>query len=545
MNRKHRPGPPPPPQVVTPAMSYQVPPLVEQMFNEAVARHQANQLLQAEALYRAILALEPGHVSASYNAGVLLQTQGRQEEAVLFYKNAVTVKPDYSEAYCNLGTALQDLGRLDEAVAIYQQAISIRPDFAMAYCNLGVALKMQGKLPESIQAYQQAIRLNPQYDWAYANMGAAYMDMGLLDESLAAAQKAITLNPTMIMGYFNLGTVYKGLNRLSEAEQIFRQAIALQPSFVEAHFVLGQVLLTQGRLAEGWGEYEWRWNLKEYGWLKSLHGEFSQPRWNGEPLQGKTILVYAEQGMGDTIQYVRYLPWLVDMGATVILAVHPPLVTLFSQLKRIFVIPLDQKPLPAFDYHSPLLSLPRLQGTQLFNVPANVPYLHADENLVQQWLPRLGGGLRVGLVWAGNPTQKGDKFRSPRLASMFPLFDIPGVTFIALQVGEGRQDLQQYPLPPHVIDLGKEIKDFSDTAAIMKSLDLMITSCTAPLHLAGALGVRTWGVIPYSPHFLWMLNREDSPWYPTLRLYRQDRYDVNWSQVIQQVRQDLLALRSA
>jgi tetratricopeptide (TPR) repeat protein len=517
-----RPAEPVPPQ-----------PLAGQMFAEAISRHQLGQLAEAEALYRAILAIQPAHAGAGYNLGIVLQTLGRQADAVGAYRHVIAVRPDFADAYSNLGTALQDLGQLDEAVAIYRQAIALKPDFAMAFSNLGAVLKQQGKFDEAVTACRAALAIQPDYDSAYANLGAALLEQGDVQAALEISRRAVVAHPGSFIAWCNLGACNKTLNRLDEAEVAYRQAVALRPDFPEAHFSLAQILLLKGELTAAWPEYEWRWKLREYGWLRALHGEFAQPRWGGEALHGKTLLVYAEQGLGDTIQFVRFLPAVAARGGRIVLAVQPPLMTLLSGLDGVTVVPLDQPPLPPFDVHAPLLSLPGLLGTSLDTIPAPPAYLQADPARTGRWRARIGGsGFKVGIVWAGNPSQRGDRFRSPRLPAMMPLFAVPGVDFVALQLGAGRADLACNPLPPNVLDLGPEIADFADTAAIMTGLDLVITSCTAPLHLAGALGIPVWGILPFAPHFFWLLDRPDSPWYPALRLYRQDRAGHDWSGVI-------------
>jgi len=393
-----------------------------------------------------------------------------------------------------------------------------------------VTLRAQGKFDDAVTALGLALSLQPNYDSAYANLGAVLLDQGKAEAALEACLRAVAVNPHMVIGQCNLGATYKAMNRLDEAEVAFRQALALQPDLPEPHFGLAQILLLKGQLHAGWPEYEWRWKLRDYGWLKALHGDFAQPRWQGESLDGKTILVYAEQGLGDTMQFARFLPEVAARGGSIILAVQPPLVTLLSRLPGITVIPLDRKPLPPFDVYLPLLSLPHLLNTHLEGIPAQIPYLNADPALVERWRARIGGtGFKVGIVWAGNPTQRGDRLRSPHLAAMLPLFAVEGVDFISLQLGAGRADIAANPLPPNVLDLGPEITDFDDTAAIMASLDLVITSCTAPLHLAGALGIPVWALIPFAPHCFWMLDRTDSPWYPTLRLFRQEQAGHDWS----------------
>jgi tetratricopeptide (TPR) repeat protein len=520
------------------------PPLVSQMFDEAVARHRAGEAAAAEALYRAVLALQPGQAQAAYNLGILLHAQRRFAESIAAYRHATTAIPGYAEAFCNLGVVLQDDGKLADALAAYEQAIALRPDFAMAHCNLGVALKAAGRLDEAVAALHRAIVLQPDYDFAFANLAAALLEQGKPEEAVIACRRAVAINPAMPMAQFNLATALKHLCQLDEAADVFRRAIALNGDFAEAHFSLGQTLLLAGDLAAGWPEYEWRWRLKDYAWLSNIHGSFSQPRWTGEDLRGRTVLIYAEQGLGDAIQYVRYLPRVVAAGGKVVLAVHPPLRRLFADMADVTLVNLDSVPLPPFDVHCPLLSLPLLCRTTLPTIPAEVPYLRADADEIARWRARIGGGgPRVGIVWAGNPTQTGDRFRSPRLAAVRPLFDVPGINFVVLQVGPGRQDLATHPLPPHVLDLGAEITDLAETAAIMAGLDLVVTSCTAPLHLAAALGVPTWGMIPASPHFAWLLDRSDSPWYPTLRLYRQATYGTDWSGVVGRIVGDLARLQ--
>jgi tetratricopeptide (TPR) repeat protein len=513
------------------------------MFNCAVKQHQDSRIESAEALYRAVLALQPGHAQAAYNLGVLFHGQHRLSEAVAAYRHAISVKQDYADAYCNLGVALQDERKLEEALATYSQAIAIRPDFAMAYCNLGVALKEVGQFDGSVAALRNAIALQPSYDFAYANLAATLLEQGKPEDAAVASRRALALNPDLVMAHFNLATGLKHLGSLDEAAVSFQKAIALSPGLVEAHFSLGQVFLLQGNFPAGWLEYEWRWRLKEYSWLSSIHGSFSQPLWAGDPLCGRTILLYAEQGLGDAIQFVRYVPKVIAAGGNVILAVHPPLRRLFANLLGITTVNLDSLSLPAFDVHCPLLSLPLIFGTTIETVPSTVPYLKLEQDTVVRWRNRIRGtNPRIGIVWAGNPAQTGDRFRSPGLGAVLPLFDVPDVSFVLLQVGPGRQDLIGRALPKNVQDLGSEITDLADTAAIMTGLDLVITSCTAPLHLAGALGIPTWAMISASPHFAWLVGRPDSVWYPSLRLYRQQTFGTDWSGVVAQISADLAHL---
>jgi len=516
--------------------------VVDKLFVEAVGHHVAGRNNDAEALYLSILQVPPVQAEASYNLGLMYQTTGRLLEAVAAYQNAVKLRLDHVDAYNNMGTALQALNAREAAIANYRKAIVIRPEHETSYCNLGVTLKEEKQPVESEVAYRRAIALRPDYDWAYANMAAVLLEMDRFEDSIDACRKALAANANMPMALFNLGTSLKALNRYDESEAALFEALRLNPNFTEAHFTLGQVLLHREKYAEGWPHYEWRWKLPQYSWLRSLHGDIAQPKWQGEDIRGKTLLVYAEQGAGDTLQYARYIPLLAERtGARIIFAVHRQLVRLLSQITEATVVPLEDSPFPPFDVHSPLLSLPGLFGTNATNIPAKVPYLAADPAAVEFWRKRVGGDgkKKIGIVWSGNPEQLGDRLRSPRLAAVMPLLERKDVTFVALQVGPGRTEIQQHPLPPQVVDLGLEVADFFDTAAIMAGLDLMISSCTAPLHLASALGIPTWGMIPFAPHFLWQHERRDSPWYPALRLYRQASPGYDWSNVMAEISADL------
>jgi tetratricopeptide (TPR) repeat protein len=517
-------------------------PLFSLMFEEAVRRQAAGQDSEAEALYRAILAIQPTHAEAHYNLGLICHMQGRTAEAIALYRDALFNRLDYVDAYSNLGTIFKDLGKLDEAILLYRQAIALNKEASASYCNLGVALREQGKATEASAAYKAAIVMQPDHEWAYANLGAVLEEANDWNNAIRCCRRAVRINPGLALAHFNLGTSLKALNRLAEAAESFRAAIALNPDFVEAHFGLAQLLLMQDDFETGWQEYAWRLQLKDNAWMRSIHDIYPRPIWTGEDLHGKSLLIYAEQGMGDAIQYARYIPLILERGATLTLAVHPPLKMLFKAIEGVSVVALDES-WPALDFHCPMLNLPRIFETKPDSIPADVPYLRADAAKTERWRARIGGeGLRVGVVWAGNPRQRGDRLRSPRLAAMAPLFDVPGVQFVSLQMGAGREDIAANPLPPHVLDLGEEIEDFSDTAAIMARLDLVITSCTAPLHLAGALGRPTWAMIPFAPHFLWQLDRTDSPWYPSLRLYRQEQPGSYWGDVVARITNDLAAL---
>jgi len=533
--------------------------------------------LEAIKAYRRAIAMRPDFVGAYINLGTVFLTLGQHEDAVTQYRRAITISPENTMALGNLGKALQDLGRIDEAIAAYRVAIAHQPDNAIVQVNLGAALLAQQAWVESITATRRAIDLCPDNAMAYANLGTALMhleqrdqalaacrqaialhprdvsinaslggamlELGALPEAIALCRQAITLDPGQANAHFNLSHALKAMNHLPEAALAARQAIALRPDTPEYHFHLAHILLLLGELDEGWVEYDWRWKLQDFAWISELHGEFRRPPWAGEDICSKTILIYTEQGLGDVILFTRYLPLIVRRAGRVIVAVQPRMRGLLEKIQGITVVSIREIPLPDFDMHCPLLTLPRIFETRLDTIPAEVPYLTANAVERSRWERRIGGdAFRVGIVWAGNPATKRDHFRSPGLANVMPLFAVPGVEFVVLQVGPGRDDLGTIPLPPHVMDLGEEIADLTDTAAIMTGLDLVISSCTAPLHLAGALGVRTWAMLPFVPYFPWLLERTDTPWYPTMTLYRQEQPGRDWSCVVSRIAADLAVL---
>jgi FkbM family methyltransferase len=506
---------------------------------------------EAAALYRQAIAIDPDNAMAYGNLGKVLQDLGRSDEAMQAYRAAIALQPDDATINANFGAALLDLRAWDDAATVARRTIALQPTNAMAHANLGTALMNLGRYDEALASCHQAIAQELRGVAICASLGGAMLELGALPDAVDLCRRAIVLDPTLASAHFNLSHAFKAMNHLDEAQAAARAAITLCPDSAEYHFHLAHILLLQGDLAAGWAEYDWRWRLPDFAWFSALHGEFSQPLWKGEDIGDKTILVYTEQGLGDIILFARYLPLVAQRARQVIVAVSPRMRRLLEPIEGIEVVSIRSVPLPDFDVHCPLLSLPRAFATTLDSIPSPARYLYADRATQQQWTNRIkrtqigSNVLRVGLVWAGNPATKRDHFRSPGLASVEPLFAIPGIDFVVLQVGEGRQDLDARPLPPDVIDLGCEIADLADTAAIISGLDLMISSCTAPLHLAGALGVPTWAMIPFAPYFPWLLQRIDTPWYRSVRLYRQDQPGRDWSGVVHRIAADLAALLRA
>ncbi len=543
-------------------------------YNFGVLCHAAGRLQDAMDAYANAIAIHPGYVDALINMGAVQLDLGRREQAVELYRQAILVCPDNAMAHVNLGKALQDLGRIDEAVAAYRnalehdpnnsvvsanlgsalleshdwngsvattkRAIALDPSNILAHANLGTALLHLGRHDEALAACRAAIALQPQSAFVFASIGGAMLELGVWAEAAHLCQQAITLDPALPNAHFNLSHALKALNRPQEAADAARRAIALRPDSAEYHFHLGHILLLQGDMENGWPEYDWRWQLPDFTWLAATHGIFAQPVWTGEDIATKTILIYTEQGLGDIIQFARYLPLVVQKAAHVIVAAHPGVERILASIDGITIVPVHQPDLPRFDVYCPLMSLPRAFATRLDTIPATVPYLNASPAEQTRWSQRIAGqSPRVGIVWAGNPATKRDRIRSPGFASIAPLLANSDIDFVILQVGPGRGDLDNVLLPPNVIDLGRDITDLAETAAIMSRLDLMISSCTGPLHLAGALAVPTWAMIPFAPYFTWLLDGTDSPWYPSVRLYRQARPGQDWSDVVARIDADL------
>jgi Flp pilus assembly protein TadD len=493
------------------------PHFVEAHNNLGIALAAQGKIDEAVAHYHEALRLNPQYAEAYNNLGVALKENGQVEEAIANYRQALRYKPDYAEAHSNLAAALAQKGDVAEAVKGLQQSIRLKPTNAEAHNNLGVALKEEGKLDLAIAEYREALRLNPDYAEAHNNLGVALAAQDRMDEALVSLRSAVILMSDYADAYNNIGMALKQKGMLPEALTNLRQAIALKPDYPEAHRNLAMALLLTGNLAAGWEEYEWRSRCED-----SALPVFAQPLWDGSSLDGRKILLYAEQGLGDTLQFVRYAPLVQAHGGRVVVACPKPLVRIVATCPGVENV-VDDASQCAFDVQSPLLSLPRIFGTSLAAVPADIPYLSADPSLVDRWKKELGGSSKrkVGIAWQGSTLHRNDRNRSFPLALFEPLAGIERVRLFSLQTGFGTEQLEALAGRLEVTDVGRRLDDFSETAAVIKYLDLVVTADTALAHLAGALGTKVWVALPFAPDWRWLLDRDDSPWYPTMRLFRQ------------------------
>ena len=506
--------------------------------NLGVALRDLGRLAEAVASYDKALALAPDFAEAHNNRGVALADLGRFAEALASDERAIALKPDYAEAHNNRGNALKGLDRLEEALASYDKAIALNPRSAEAQSNRGVALEALRRFAEALAVHERAIALKPDYAEAHNNRGIVLRDLGRLAEAVASYDKAIALAPRYAEAYSNRGLTLRDLKRFDAAIASYDKAIALKPDYAEAYFNKSLCCLTAGEMAQGWKLFEYRKKMARPMGFRP----YARPTWLGEDdLSGKTLFLYWEQGLGDTIQFCRYARLAQARGARVVMSVQDPLVRLLRQMEPpIEILGADQE-LDGFDFHCPLMSLPLAFGTSRETIPSMPRYLAADPALKAQWAGRLPGGARprIGLAWSGNPIHPNDHNRSMRLSALQPLLSMEA-EWVCLQKELRPDDEAALAEGRPITFLADALKDFADTAAVIEALDLVITVDTAVAHLAGALGKPVWILLAFSADWRWPPDREESAWYPSARLYRQPRID-DWPSVIARVGNALAA----
>lgn len=505
----------------------------------AMLRFRQGRADAAEALLRRALAQRPDDAAALANLGTAMQAQGRHEEALACYERALASGPGDAGTHFNRGNALRALDRHEAALGCYEDALAIAPDFAQAWNNRGLVLHALKRHAEAVESYRRALDVRPGFAAALNNLGSAQAELGNPEEALRAYMDALALEPGYVDALINQGNTLRQLGRHEAALTSYRQVVALQPEHADAHYNEGLLLLLLGRLRDGWQRYEWRWRVRDFS---SIRQRFVQPLWlGGQPLAGRTILLHAEQGFGDTLQFCRYAARVKALGARVLLQVQPELKDLLTGLAGVDQLLAAGEPLPGFDCQCPLLSLPLALGTELDDIPAHAAYLHAPPDKTAHWRDRLRGlpGPRVGVVWSGNRLHANDANRSIALRTVVEGLG-GGIRLIALQNEVRREDRPMLDAA-EILFVGDELRDFSDTAALVANLDLVISVDTAVAHLAGALGKPVWVLLHAVQDWRWLLEREDSPWYPSARLFRQPARN-DWDGVFRRVRTELARL---
>jgi tetratricopeptide (TPR) repeat protein len=482
------------------------------------------------------IAINPQLAEAYSNRGDVLKELNQLNEALDSYDEAIKRKPDLAEAYSNRANVLKELNRLDAALDSCNRAIEIRVDFAEAHSNRADVLWRLNRLDEALESCARALSIDPNLAQAHCNRGAVLSELGRLRTALASYDRAIAIDPGYAQAHSNRGHVLQKLGQLDGAVRDYDKAIAIDPQLAVAHFNRSTALLLSGDFDKGLGGYEWRWK-SEFGKSFEELGRFHQPRWTGkEAISGKTILLHSEQGLGDALQFCRYAPLVAESGAKVILEAPESLATLLRNLEGVSQIVANGKPLPHFDYQCPLLSLPLAFGTRLDTIPAPGRYLHADPSKVAEWRARLGAKTkpRIGLVFSGNPNHRNDARRSVALADLIRYLPAD-FEYFCLQTEVRDSDVRTLEACPMVSHFRAELEaGFHETAALCECLDLVISVDTSVAHLSGALGRKTWILLPRVPDWRWLLDRSDSPWYPTMTLFRQERRD-DWTGVLGQL----------
>jgi tetratricopeptide (TPR) repeat protein len=486
------------------------------------------------------LQLQPDFAQAWANRGNVLRDLGRSADAVQSYAQAIAYQPAFPSALHGLGLAQGDLGRWEEALGSFDKAIAQKPAFAVAYLDRGNALRELDRLDDALESYGLALRHDPGYAQAWSNRGVVLKHQGRMTEALQSYRKALELKPNFVDAMVNCSTLLKEMLRLDESMAMNQNALALDPASSGAHLNLAICQLLSGDLPTGFSHFEWRWKTDQ---LRDNLRPFTQPLWLGQELPtGSTVLLHAEQGLGDTLQFCRYARLVADCGLRVVLEVQPPLVEILRTVEGVSAVVARGEPLPAFDAQCPLMSLPLALKTALNTIPARDGYLHADTHKLNLWQQRLGehSRTRVGLVWSGRPEHKNDHNRSMALADFAGALDTR-FEYHCLQKEIRAADLVTLESRGGIAVWRDALESFADTAALVECMDLVVAVDTSVAHLAAALGKPVWLLLPFSPDWRWLLERDDTPWYPSMRLFRQTATG-DWSDVLSRVREALAAL---
>jgi len=543
------------------------------LLRQAISLHRAGRLPEARRCYLRILAVDPRHFEALHLLATLHSQAGRHAEALVLFEQAIRIDDTRPELFSNRGNALKELQRFDEALASYDVAIRLKPDYAEAYFNRGNVLKEVASFDAALMSYADATRLKAHYVEALKNQGVTLQKMERFEASLAIFTRAFCLKPDDAESINNMGTALQSLGRHEEAIKHYELAIAidlnysdafynrgislhrtkriqealssyqevarLKPGDTNTHWNQSLALMLLGNLREGWRFYESRLNKDD---MRAEYYEGPELAWRGQTdISGKRLFIHAEQGLGDIIQFARYLPRLDTFGAEVIFQTPPSLMSVMSTLRtQVSLISTDAS-LPPFDAYCPLMSLPYVFKTSLNSIPADTPYLFANDKKTAACILRLGRkrALRVGLVWSGSVRHSNDSSRSLPLKELCPILDLP-IEWHSLQQEYRPSDLKTLEELSSIHRHEPHLRDFSDTAALVACMDLVISVDTSVAHLAGAMNKSVWVLLPHVPDFRWLLERHDSPWYPSARLFRQQR-PGDWKSIVGELHHELIS----
>ncbi len=506
------------------------------LYNRGIALEKLKRFEEALVSYDKALANKPDYAEALGNRGNTLQALKRYDEALISYDKALAIKTDYVSAFFNRGSALRALNRYDEAIFSYDMALAIKPDHAEAWYDRGVALEKLKRHDEALTSYDRALSIRPDYAEVLSDRGNSLLALGRYGEALISYDSALLIRPNYVEALCNRGNVLCAMEHYDEALASYDKAISFQPDYSAARWNSSLCRLRLGDFERGWREYESRWECL----LPHAKRNCVQPLWIGDKeISGKTILLHAEQGLGDTIQFARYAQEVAQRGANVILEVQPLLKSLFADMPGVHLVLSRGDPLPEFDFHCPLLSLPLALDTTLGRVPARIPYLSVESKTVTGWRAKLArrNEKLVGVCWRGNASYVHDAARSIPFAHFAPLLSVPGVRFISLQ----KELLEQERELAETLSLTHLGLDFKNTAELVAALDLVVTVDTVWAHWAGAVGTPFWVLLSRVPHWVWLLDRADSPWYPSAKLLRQSR-NGDWNSVVARAELELKSM---
>ncbi len=519
------------------------PPAALDAINAGLRLHKAGQPAEAYAHFERALQQQPNNPAVLWQVGRALRQLKQPRQALPILRKALELRPDHPETLLDLALACIDTFQSDIAVAHLRTLVQLKPDSVDAWSVFGYALGKARQLDEAESALRHALALQPGHAETHNRLGIVHGQQGRPDLAEQCHLRAIELSPASLPAWSNLGMALEAQNKVDEAGAAYERALALDPKNVAVKYNLGINRLTAGELRRDvWLKYEFRWVVLR----ESPQRNFTQPYWRGEPIAGKAILLYAEQGLGDTLQFARYAATLAALGAIVHLEVQPPLKALLADLPGATSVLAKGDALPNFDFHCPLLSLPFALDTRLETIPTGVPYVHAPADRTEKWTQRLGAkrGRRVGVVWRGNPRHANDANRSMPFETFTRLCETEGCEFVSLQIKPNEREAAFFAQHPACVDPTEHIGDFSDTAALLAQLDLVIAVDTSVAHLAGAMGKPVWLLLPFAPDWRWMLGRADTPWYPQMRLFRQPAVR-DWDSVVTDVKQQLASQASA